>query len=102
MLVLSIIIDSTYEDEFLHKCCFFEGGKLLKDIKTKGRYTGAKLPKTVFHASKELVRKSLLAAKEKRNAGGAEWNGWHRAGCPTRKRWKSEELKSLSRSTSTR
>ena len=39
MLVLSIIIDSTYEDEFLHKCCFFEGGKLLKDIKTKGRYT---------------------------------------------------------------
>ena len=65
MLVLSIIIDSTYEDEFLHKCCFFEGGKLLKDIKTKGRYTGAKLPKTVFHASKELVKKSLLAAKEK-------------------------------------
>ena len=75
MLVLSIIIDSTYEDEFLHKCCFFEGGKLLKDIKTKGRYTGAKLPKTVFHASKELVKKSLLAAKEKRTAGGAEWNG---------------------------
>ncbi|MBN3021906.1 hypothetical protein JXX16_17325 [Ruthenibacterium lactatiformans] len=48
---------------------------MLKDIKTKGRYTGAKLPKTVFHASKELVKKSLLAAKEKRNAGGAEWNG---------------------------
>lgn len=65
---------------------------MLKDIKTKGRYTGAELPKTVFHASKEVAKKAYWPPKKRERAvvvGGAEWNGEHRAGCPTRKRWKS-------------
>ncbi len=42
---------------------------MLKDIKTKGRYTGAKLPKTVFHASKELVKKKLTGRQRKEKCG---------------------------------
>lgn len=51
---------------------------MLKDIKAKGRYTGAELPKTVFHASKEVAKKAYWPPKKRERAvvvGGAEWNG---------------------------
>ena len=48
-----------------HGRCFFFGGILLKDIKTKEHHAGAELPKTLRHAPKELAKKGLLAAKEK-------------------------------------